>query len=193
MSETDSSDEGEPTRGVFLWRHVRMVVTGVRGMRGVLGEGSRLQRTVNYLAARCEHARCVSIRNTRLPYVPRAQLWPTHRKKNYAQARLKSTPWMSEARGGSETLRTERFGINLCSPLWCLNSRGTAPSVNSTVFLVQHSRRYSLQNVSLRGCGVSSESTYRKRYGKLSVVLHVLPSIGSTCILVMTATISTRS
>ena len=57
MSETDS-DGGGPARGVLLWRHVRMIVRGVRGMRGVLGEGSRLERTVAYRAARCEHACC---------------------------------------------------------------------------------------------------------------------------------------
>eukprot|EP00752_Nemacystus_decipiens_P006009 g5427.t1 len=52
MSDTDSSDAGEPARGVLLWRHVRMVVTGVRGMQGVPGESFRLERTVTYRAAR---------------------------------------------------------------------------------------------------------------------------------------------
>eukprot|EP00903_Cladosiphon_okamuranus_P017897 g16470.t1 len=52
MWETNSSDGEEPTRGALLWRHVRMVVSGVRGMPGALGEASRLERTVSYRAAR---------------------------------------------------------------------------------------------------------------------------------------------
>lgn len=57
LGETESSDEDDPARGALLWRHVRMIVRGVRGMRGVPGGGSRLEGTVAYRAARWGNGR----------------------------------------------------------------------------------------------------------------------------------------
>lgn len=54
LTETSYSEEG-PRRSVLLWRHVRMIVRGVRGVRGVrrgVVEGSRLEDTVVFRAAR---------------------------------------------------------------------------------------------------------------------------------------------
>ncbi|CAM9730754.1 unnamed protein product [Scytosiphon promiscuus] len=50
--ETEDSDDVEPRKGAILWRHVRMVVRGVRGMSGTAMRSCRLNETVIYQAAR---------------------------------------------------------------------------------------------------------------------------------------------
>ncbi|CAN0106041.1 unnamed protein product, partial [Pylaiella littoralis] len=53
LGETESSEGDEiARRAVVLWRHVRMVVRGVRGTQRAVGGGSRLKETVAYQAAR---------------------------------------------------------------------------------------------------------------------------------------------
>ncbi|CAM9106650.1 unnamed protein product, partial [Hapterophycus canaliculatus] len=52
LSDTERSDDDEPTRGALLWRHVRMVVRGVRGMPSTSVGCCRLDKTVVYQAAR---------------------------------------------------------------------------------------------------------------------------------------------
>ncbi|CAM9366496.1 unnamed protein product [Ectocarpus fasciculatus] len=51
LTETSYGEEG-PRRSVLLWRHVRMIVRGVRGVRGGVAESSRLEDTVAFRAAR---------------------------------------------------------------------------------------------------------------------------------------------
>ncbi|CAM9535914.1 unnamed protein product [Ectocarpus sp. 6 AP-2014] len=51
LTETSYGEEG-PRRSVLLWRHVRMIVRGVRGVRCGVVEGSRLEDTVVFRAAR---------------------------------------------------------------------------------------------------------------------------------------------
>lgn len=71
-------------------------------MRGMLGEGSRLERTVTYRAARCV--------NTLQEGITRVQRRSPHRKISTFRARLKPG---GEAEGKHRGLRKERFSTDL--------------------------------------------------------------------------------